>query len=323
MKVSVIIPVYNGERFISEAIRSVLMQTLDSQEYEVVVVDDGSTDGSAEKIQEYRGRIVYVSQRNAGVSAARNAGVNIARGEYIAFLDQDDLFRADKLEKMTLYLDTHPEHGMVYSYLARIDHTGKFMSPKRSRHYVGDIFPRLFMKNYLYPSIIMCRKQVILDAGLFQERFSSRGDDSDLFLRISLKTKVGVIREHLSIYRCHEENISKTVNDTMPFATEEILSQYKHHLLQQYPLGWWIYRCKMSRIYREQAMVFFSQAEEAKAKHCLRTSLRFFPFRIDTIWRFLMTTNKRGSQYTDPDGRCEPVRMNGETSVPSVRKLES
>lgn len=300
MKVSVIIPVYNGERFISEAIASALMQTMDARDYEVIVVNDGSTDSSAETIKEHRDKIVYISQMNCGVSVARNAAINRAQGEYISFLDQDDLFRIDKLKKMALYLDANPEHGMVYSYLARIDHSGNHIRPKRKRHYTGDIFPRLFMHSYLYPSMIMCRKRLILEAGLFQERFSSKGEDWDLFLRLSLKTKIGVIPEYLSIYRSHEENVSKAMGDTMPFVAENILSQYKEHLLQRYPLGWLIYRRKMSRIHREQAKVFFLQEEYTKARHCLRTSLKLFPFRLGVIRAFLAETVHRKHPLKNP-----------------------
>jgi glycosyltransferase involved in cell wall biosynthesis len=290
MKVSVIIPVYNGQRFISETIRSALTQTMNAQDYEVIVINDGSTDGSSEVINEYRDRIVYITQVNCGVSAARNVGIRRARGEYIAFLDQDDLFSADKLEKMAHYLDSHSQYGMVYSYLGRINHRNEYMRPKRNRQYTEDIFPKLFNHGYLYPSMTMCRKQLVLDAGFFQERFSSIGEDTDLFLRISLRTKVGVIPEYLSIYRVHEDNVSKSTNDTMAFALEEILSQYRYNLLQRYPLGWWIYRRKMSRVYREQAKVFFSQRKDTEVKHCLKKSITLFPFRMDVVRLFLTST---------------------------------
>src|SRR5438132_1599837 len=110
--VSVVIPVYNGERYLADAIQSVRDQTY--QNFEVIVVDDGSTDGSADVAQRFGEAIRYVHQANGGVCKARNAGIAAARGAYIAFLDQDDLWLPDKLAAQVTYLDSHPEVGAVY-----------------------------------------------------------------------------------------------------------------------------------------------------------------------------------------------------------------
>lgn len=287
IKASVIIPVYNGESFIEETIRSVLTQTISPDSYEIIVINDGSTDSSADIIKNFRNDIVYISQENLGVSAARNVGIQTARGDYIAFLDQDDLFRSDKLEKMIGFLDNNPRYGMVYSLLARVDHSGKPMQPKKIPCHMGDIFPHLFMKSYIYPSMVLCRKTAIYNAGFFQDKFSSRGEDSDFFLRVALKNEVGMIGEHLSIYRSHGSNVSKNIVDIMPFAQEEILAQFKHDLLNKYPLGWWIYRRKMSKTYREQAKTFFSQGNYDQAKSRISASFRIFPFRLDVAWLLL------------------------------------
>src|SRR3989441_12309052 len=110
--VSVVIPVYNGERYLADAIQSVRDQTY--QNFEVIVVDDGSTDGSAEVAQSFGEAIRYVHQANGGVCKARNTGMAVARGGYLAFLDQDDLWLPDKLATQVAYLDSHPEVGAVY-----------------------------------------------------------------------------------------------------------------------------------------------------------------------------------------------------------------
>src|SRR6267154_1483950 len=111
-RVSVVIPVYNGERYLADAIQSVLDQTY--QKFEVIVVDDGSTDGSARVAKRFGGAIRYVHQSNGGVSKARNTGITLAQGTYLAFLDQDDLWLPDKLAVQVAYLDSHPEVGVVY-----------------------------------------------------------------------------------------------------------------------------------------------------------------------------------------------------------------
>src|SRR3989442_14959767 len=110
--VSVVIPVYNGERYLVDAIQSVLDQTY--QNFEVIVVDDGSTDGSAAVAKRFGEAIRFVHQANGGVCKARNTGIAAARGGYLAFLDQDDLWLPDKLAVQVAYLDSHPEVGAVY-----------------------------------------------------------------------------------------------------------------------------------------------------------------------------------------------------------------
>src|SRR5437867_2556724 len=110
--VSVVIPVYNGERYLADAIQSVLDQTYEN--FEVIVVDDGSTDESAAVAKRFGEAIRYVHQANGGVSKARNTGIAEARGVYLAFLDQDDLWLPDKLSVQVAYLDSHPEVGAVY-----------------------------------------------------------------------------------------------------------------------------------------------------------------------------------------------------------------
>ena len=107
--VSVVIPVYNGDRYLAEAITSVLDQTY--KNFELIVVDDGSTDGSAEIAKSYKQAVLYTFQPNGGLSKARNTGLALARGKYIAFLDHDDLWLPHKLARQVTYLDSHPDVG--------------------------------------------------------------------------------------------------------------------------------------------------------------------------------------------------------------------
>src|SRR2546427_4231674 len=120
--VSVVIPVYNGERYLADAIQSVLDQTY--QNLEVIVVDDGSTDGSAAVAKRFGDAIRYVRQANGGVCQARNTGISVARGTYLAFLDQDDLWLPDKLAVQVAYLESHPEVGAVYCQCQVLENGG-------------------------------------------------------------------------------------------------------------------------------------------------------------------------------------------------------
>ncbi|HPP08870.1 MAG TPA: glycosyltransferase family A protein, partial [bacterium] len=119
-KVSVIVPVYNAERFIGETLRSVLCQTY--KDIEVIVVDDGSTDHSVEVIKKYNDpRIMLIRQQNRGVSAARNTGIKSSNGKFIALLDHDDLWLAEKIEKQMILFEKNPDVALVYSDISYID----------------------------------------------------------------------------------------------------------------------------------------------------------------------------------------------------------
>ncbi len=124
MKVSVVIPTHNRASMITGAIESVLAQSM--SDLEIIVVDDGSSDGTFEALAPYRDRIVYLRQPNGGVSRARNTGMQAAQGEYIAWLDSDDRYQPYKLALQCGLLDQHPEIGMVYSEFSGFDDEGFF-----------------------------------------------------------------------------------------------------------------------------------------------------------------------------------------------------
>lgn len=127
-RVSVLIPTWNREKYLGEAVESVLNQTY--RDFEVVVVDDGSTDGTEDLVRRF-GRVRYVWQPHSGIPAARNRALAEARGEFVAWLDSDDLYVPDKLEKQVAYLDAHPECEIVFclvqsfSSIADCDMTGR------------------------------------------------------------------------------------------------------------------------------------------------------------------------------------------------------
>src|SRR5579864_8740685 len=112
-QVSVVIPAYNAARFLGDAIQSVLNQTYSN--FEVVVVNDGSTDDTESVVRSFGDRLFYVKQANKGVSAARNEGIKRARGQYVAFLDSDDVWLPTKLAEQIPFLEQNPEVGLVYS----------------------------------------------------------------------------------------------------------------------------------------------------------------------------------------------------------------
>lgn len=182
--VSVIIPAYNAAPYIAAAVDSALAQTY--VPVEVVVTDDGSTDGTAEILRPYReaGKITYIYQKNAGLSSARNTGIRACRGEYVALLDSDDLFLPEKIARQVAYLEAHPTCGISYCGIAHFhEESPEKMLRLDYTYYSGaDVFPRLLWKNFINPLSVVARRSVFEKIGYFDEDLK-RSEDLDFWIR--------------------------------------------------------------------------------------------------------------------------------------------
>jgi len=173
-QLSVIIPVYNCQHYLGEAIESVLNQTLQPQQ--IIVIDDGSTDGSARVAKKFEADILYIWRDNGGTGAARNTGVELAQGEFLAFLDADDLWTADKTEAQLKVFATHPEIDMVFGL------TQQFISPDIDAG-TGNLFvcPAEPSKGQMAGSMLI-RRDAFLRVGLFDPGLRV-GEFLDWYLR--------------------------------------------------------------------------------------------------------------------------------------------
>ncbi|MCE7963653.1 MAG: glycosyltransferase [Acidobacteria bacterium ACB1] len=204
-KTSVVIPKYNYGRFIGEALRSVFAQTLSP--VEVIVVDDGSTDETAEAVAEFGERVRYILQENAGVCAARNRGVAESSGDLIAFLDADDIWEPTKLEKQAAKF-ADPEVGLVHCGMREFDSdTGETLGVKLDGG-EGEVWRALLL--WEGPVIIgpggtiMVSRKAFDEAGGFDTR-SRVGEDWDFCYRVARRRKVGFVKEPLVNYRVHSK----------------------------------------------------------------------------------------------------------------------
>lgn len=206
-KVSVIMPLYNGERFIVSAIESVLAQTY--KNFEIVIVNDGGIDNSREKISPYLELpfVQYVEQANRGVAAARNTAIGKATGELIAFLDQDDLWTPRKLEAQVTYLRDHPAVPMVHGDVAWIDAGGRPVDFKWDNNVSGACLAQLFQLNRIAVVTVMVAKRCLGEVGLFDESLSGV-DDYELWLRIARRFPIGRLDDVVASYRFHDLNTS-------------------------------------------------------------------------------------------------------------------
>ena len=196
-KVSVIIPVYNGEAYLGEAIGSVLRQTF--REFELLVVDDGSEDGSAGIAASYPD-VRLISRSHEGVSAARNAGIREAKADLIAFLDADDLYCEEKLALQVEYMEEHPECGVVFSDFRNFSDIPEERMTERQKNVM-----QVIVQQCLPAACI--RKEIFERCGLFDESYPY-GEDTEFFMRLGIN-KVDLshrIGEVLYLRRVHENN---------------------------------------------------------------------------------------------------------------------
>lgn len=205
-KVSVIIPFYNSQRYIGEAISSILKQTY--TDYEIIAVDDGSTDRSAEIVKSFGNGIRYFYHPNMGVARTMNRGMEVAAGKYLAFLESDDIWYPEKLEKQVAILDSYPHIGIVNSDIEYIESDGRRLTRILVAAKVNDAYLRLFVKGFiLLPSSIMIRKEVYANVGGMDEGFIGAClQDYEWAARLCEIANIYHFNKPLFLYRLHPGN---------------------------------------------------------------------------------------------------------------------
>jgi tetratricopeptide (TPR) repeat protein len=202
--VSLIVPVYNGEAFIAEAIDSVLAQTY--PHWELIVVDDGSTDGTSAVLSRFAdGRIRCIHQANQGLAAARNAGICLARGEFLAFLDADDLWDPQFLQTCVGYLAEQREVAGVCTASRMVDPQGRVLPQWGDAWWSGPaLHARLLEGGFFPPNAVLVRAAAVRAVGLFDTGLQGRGtEDWDLWLRITERYSMHGLAEPLAYYRVY------------------------------------------------------------------------------------------------------------------------
>ena len=207
--VSIIIPTYNRGHVLGRAIQSVLAQTY--QDFDLIIIDDGSTDETEKLVKSFNSEMIrYIRHNeNKGPAAARNTGIQLASGDYIAFLDSDDEWMPEKLEKQMRIFEKAPlEVGIV--------HTGFVMTRNNKKRYIrsggiaskdGGVFSNLRKGDSVLPSTTLVKVECFKRAGVFDERFSPI-EDSELFLRMSRYYQFKCVNEPLVIYYLQPDSIS-------------------------------------------------------------------------------------------------------------------
>lgn len=260
--ITVIIPAYNCANFINNAIESVFRQTY--SHYELIVVDDGSKDDTASKVLQYGNKLTYIHQKNGGVSKARNTGIKNSKGEYIAFLDADDVWKENKLEVQEFFLRKHADVDFIFSnfhqtksntllentykdtfnYFKEYTYSFDDIFDKKEmssikdismQFYYGNIYKYLFLGNFILPSSVIFRRKSVQEVGYFNE-FYRVAEETEYFLRFSRKCNFGFVNHPLLYYELPEpdnlsgkKNIEKLIKNALRVQIDSILSDREYH----------------------------------------------------------------------------------------------
>jgi len=208
--VSIIAPAYNAESTILKTIDSVQQQTF--SDFELIVINDGSNDRTLELLDTIQDpRIKIFSYQNAGVSVARNRGIAHAKGNFIAFLDTDDLWTSDKLELQLKVLQQHPEAGVAYSWTHYMDEKGKTFHANKPITFEGNVYANLIVENFLgNGSNPLIRRQAIESVGEFDPTVTP-SEDWDFYLRLAARWPFVVVPKPQILYRQTSSSASSKI----------------------------------------------------------------------------------------------------------------
>ena len=221
-KVSIIIPAYNSERYIGDSLQSVFDQTF--HDYQVIVVDDGSTDETKARVLVAPGPVEYIHQSNQGPAAARNTGISAAKGDLICFLDADDSWAPDKLETQVEFMDLNPDVGLVFADEEEFDDVGvqcvsllaksSFHAELMAGNVVAEPFQKLLLENFIPTSMVMVRTACFKTAGLFDVELKGP-EDRDMWSRIAVSAPIACIPRVLGRKRVVASSVSRDAETTL------------------------------------------------------------------------------------------------------------
>lgn len=334
--VSVVVPVYNGSKYIQKAIESVLSQTY--KNYEIIVIDDGSTDDTRQKLHVYHEHIRYVFQQNRGSAAARNLGINLAKGELIAFLDSDDFWTMpEKLEKQVACFQANPDLGGINTGWRIVDGEGKHIKTVQPWHKAPNLDLETWLKKKcVRTSAMVFRREWLLKVGGFDEELR-QSHDVDLVLRLSLAgCQTEWLKEETVCYRQHETNTTKNslkqaiyiqavldkffARDDLPESLTKQERQIRYHTIVW--IAWYQYQGghvdEMAKFLRK-SLDYSPYLRVENVSHWLSSFNRFFSergleFNVDSLtssiqWQELVIFTLRLPK-TDLSSSVERVKQN-------------
>lgn len=282
--VSVVIASYNYGKYLSFALESALGQSYGN--IEVIVVDDGSTDDTPQVVEAYLSdsRLRYIRQANAGQPKTKNRGIAESRGEFIAFLDADDIWLSDKLERqMPLFAD--PQVGMVYCRRTWMDEQGGTLPGNERTLRRGFVLDNIFIDNFVCFSSSVVRRRLLIEHGVFDETLPM-GIDYDLWIRLAIRCKFDYVDAPLVRYRTGHANLSKNVERRYECAHRIMDKAMKDPEIMA-GMSWWIPRLALADTWSNMAYYARKKGDFELAKSYYWKALSEIPLYINA-WKGLL-----------------------------------
>jgi len=288
-QVSVIIPTYNGAKFVREAVDSVLRQTY--RDYEIIVVDDGSTDGTQQLLAPLAKskKIRYLYRDNGGPACARNAGIGAARGGYLAFLDADDVWLPEKLGLQMGLLMRRREYLVVHSDIEVCDADGRVLNGRLYDNPVreGWLFEEIMLlRSWIFLSSLLIERSVIARVGLFNEALPT-AEDTNLFLRIARFYRAGYVGRVLVRRRSHGENM--TEKGGLKIGTFRNLDDIAERFPELRPAHSALMRKAYSLRYALLGYTAFRAGRHLAARPYFRKALAYWPSNLKALAYYAAT----------------------------------
>jgi glycosyltransferase involved in cell wall biosynthesis len=277
-EVTVVIPTYNRSLLLLEALASVFSQTF--QNFEVVIVDDGSTDDTASVLKPHASQLHYVKLPHGGEASARNRGIREARTRYVAFLDSDDLWEPQFLESVIGHLNKHPEIALV-STVCQV-FPGGMRRPRLSSPIVhGHCYPLLYARNLVTASAVVVKRSCFEQIGFFNETLD-QATDYDMWLRIAKIYQIAILNEPLCRWRAHTGNASRSEVRHRECALQVVSAHSNHPSLTEK-----LRRSRRSRLLTSLGRAYLKAGDLDNASRCFSESVTQTPYRFRS-WQYLV-----------------------------------
>lgn len=288
--VSVVIPAYNAEKYLARTIESVLAQKFDGP-FQIIVIDDGSKDRTFEIATNYKDRVCAIRKENGGVSSARNVGLRVAKHQFIALLDADDIMCEDRLTIQYNALSKSPESVLCCTSDELIGKDDEILDKKNSTLDTSKIqgatlLQKLFHRNFINTSSVMLRKTPALQAGGFNEQIS-HSEDLDLWLRLSRLGSFLTLSDRLVKYRQHE---NQSINNSIAMAKGRF--EVRVNFLQSFPevkhwLGKKLAEKKISSYAEAYGYDLVVNGQGGKARKAYLKAIQLAPLNL-RLWKFFI-----------------------------------
>ena len=290
--VSVIIPTYNRAVWLREALESVFSQTW--RDFEVIVVDDGSTDSSEQVVGDCGDRVQYIRQENGGAANARNRGVAAARGEWIAFLDSDDLWLPHKLDRCMDRIRRDSQTVFVFHPMVEIDENGGVVRGRSKRPAEGRVLDRLFAHCFVHTPTVVVRRDVLDEAGGFDPALEVC-EDYALWIRIASKHPFALVNEPLARRRLHKDRLSKSVMHRNMIQRAQMLERFYCEQGGRDLLDPRRATKRLARVFQSAAKANLRARRFADAHALLQRSWVYRPLAIKTVLLMAYSAARRDS----------------------------